>query len=537
MLNKKEKTANSIIKAISYLFLILAFFVLIIKTVALGEKFYYSNGVLFAVLISFVILVFLFLLAFFGSTVISTLKKFIGKLSVKKMFLIILIGSFTVHALYMLIFPIDSSIHPDIYVYVNTIKQLVESGAVVENANYLATYPHMFATAICFFLPAVIFGANVTAFNAFISLLYIGAAVLLFDTIRYVANKNVAFITAILFVLVPTQLFLSQFLVHENFMVITTVIAFWLVFRVIPSVDKLYKKILLTVPLGVIIAFCTRVNAFAVFLYLVIGVYALVKLLRCYSHRRLIAYASACAISIVSFVLITLGFSAVMKNSLPEVASADTLPFGWSLYLGINYETSGAWNQKDVDVYYHVEEGWTNDDIKNYQKTLIKNRLGELFSSPDRLIKLLFNKFKTSWGNWEYPVGYANECISSDGAKTFYNKVVYKPLVVINELIFIGCAFMLVVSARPRELNGGYESACKLLLIFVALVLLAVESNAKYSMFIPSVFILLAALCYKNFFTVSENFKSNVRKLLSKKTNADHTKNDGLNINTDNKNS
>jgi hypothetical protein len=169
------------------------------------------GGVLIAFVVALLLIGFLFLLLYSGGSLVTIAKKILAPLSSAKLLIIILSCAVLLRALFMVALPVDSSIHPDIYVYVNTTRQLAEFGLVETNAVYVAAHPYMFIFS-CLFYPMVkLFGASIFVFNITLSIFYIIATLALFDTIKTSSTKTLLCYRTVIHFIARATIFVPVF--------------------------------------------------------------------------------------------------------------------------------------------------------------------------------------------------------------------------------------------------------------------------------------------------------------------------------------
>lgn len=422
------------------------------------------------------------------SRILSFLKKLrlrsiftsITGCSYKKYLLIILITNLVLKIACVLCFRINSiDNHPDIHTYVVTSSELAEIGYAKSYALYCYTFSHMFWFAV-FLLPITkLFGMSFLAYFLYLSLITTVSAILLFDVLSNRFSMSRAFIICFIYSVLPSSILLPQFVTHEIASLFFLIIAIWLYFRVYHHIKNRIAKIFILLFTFCSLLFCSLLNAMG----LVAAIAFIIVFCLGTTQKKQIFFTILKILLLVVIIILgthLFGLLQLNHSLLPEKYIEDNKVL-WTLYVGSNYSSGGGWYQDDN--WNSIPINYGSADINSYRLDLVLTRYRELFSEPWKLIGLLRVKLVKIWGDFSYPVGYANELISNDITRMFYNKILSKPLTLINYTILFIASISGLFSSFYRIRKTKKDSFlifCELFLLGETIMLLITECNNKY---------------------------------------------------------
>ncbi|MCD8382533.1 MAG: glycosyltransferase family 39 protein [Clostridiales bacterium] len=473
----------------------------------------------------------------------------LNRLSRGQMVAIITLVSLLTKTAVTFLFQIDSSKYSDPAVYYSFVEQLVDAGRITEHAEYAAYYSYTLAFSLLFVPVGKLFGVSITNFTMELSVLHTIVAILFFDLICYWKEKNTAFVAVLFWVLVPTTIVQTQLMCHENGFLFFHVVAIWFLFRVVPSQKqplwKLFAYVMgcLSLCIAALINMIGYVSICALVVYLVLTVGAgRIQLFS--TDRTPVAVRLPTRIgSILICVLILFGSSWLIRMSFESVCEdvidgyqelleqrdSRRIPYSWSVYVGMNYETAGEWNEEDQSVYYLYEEIEDDEEAIEYQINLLAERFAWYCEQPMRIIIHLNDKMQMIWGHFFNPLGYGWGNDINDAVLNWKGGILYQVFTLCCHLINIAAAAIIVLSApigRRNRHEGENKSSIYiyLFLIGATLVFLFVEVSPKYSSHMQVFIYLLAVLrsrdCLRNLLAGREklqHLKSTVKGRLTGK--------------------
>lgn len=123
-----------------------------------------------------------------------------------------------------------------------------------------------------------------------------------------------------------------------------------------------------------------------------------------------------------------------------------------------------------------------------------------MFSKPQNLINLIKTKIISIWGNFDYSLTLANDYILSINTKTFYNTILFKPLIFINYLILLVLSIFCFISLIKQR-NDRKSIFCvfaELYLLGSTALLMLTETSNKYTIAMLPFFLLACVILIKN---------------------------------------
>lgn len=511
---------NGIYSIIAFLFEIFAILFLIARityfTSSISE-----NAIIQCGLVLFLIILFVLIVAGWEKFELigSKIQSVVRNTSCKSMVVCIILCSLIVRVGLCFLLQIDSIHHPDSEMYWSFIQQLTNNGHIVENADYANSYNYTVSYAM-FFLPFTkIFGAkSIVMMNAYLCVLFSIGSYFLFDTIKYYVGKNYAFVSVMVWTFLPIGALEPLFLAHEHSLVFLHIIAIWFLFRVLPSCNKIVLKFLSLFAGVLVLAYAALINRFAIISFIAFLIVLFIKLvINNFSIKNLMKIL----VVVVSFVLI---FSCVktiradlvrrvVDDSPSVVTKGYSVPYGWPLYVGLNYESKGEWNAEDKERYYKYKEFDNKDDAQKHQINLIKERVNEYLDKPFKLVKHANDKLEIiSYGfnPLNYDMGNSINSFIYHGA----DGLIHKAMTGLFALINILMALLLVLSVRIKKPNDSIiTNYFRLFVMGTCGILLFTEVTPKYSSHLLFVLIALMVLGIKNANYNVKRIKNKCKKL------------------------
>ena len=418
-----------------------------------------------------------------------------NKMTYRSAWIILAALSVGTKILSIVVFGIDSLVHPDINTYVVTAQELANQGSAVTYATYCWSFPHMYWFAH-FLMPVVgVFGANHTALAVYLTLVSTISVLLLFDTARKHLPLATAFVIFVVYALLPAQVLLPSFITHEHALMLFLSMTIWLVFKVIPSIPR-EKKLLKTVLYGfssITLLLATQMNAAAL-----VAVIALCIVYLLLGISKGSAKGIGCALAKCTVLILIVAIGGSLLTDYQETHSQlkentiQTNRVVWTLYVGSNAETNGQWSSQDVEKFEDIQALTSENQIDEYRKNLLAARYRELFQNPSNLLALLKGKLSTIWSCFTYPLAYANELIPNGALQAIYNRFLFKPLVCLEYGISMLLALLMACSlfGKSRKPVSPFMLFTQLYLLGNTAMLLLTECSNKYTIAIQPFFVI-----------------------------------------------
>ncbi len=483
------------------------FFIILFAFILAGKCLYLFNVLPFSVSIvgtGAIIFIFLGICKYYYNIIdkLSNILYIIRKQSYLKLLFIIVIVSLLTKIIALFVLNINSiDSHPDINVYVTSASELSENGIVERFANYCYSYSHMFWFAVFLSPITKMFGVSQMYLSLYMIIINIISTIMLYDVVVFRFSKVKAFVAFLLYALLPSQILLPQYITHENALLFFISIAVWLYFKVISSCAKKVNKIIAFAFFSVFILFSTMVNSSGFVVLISFLIIFTIEVMRGFNRRKVL-----CGFIKISSLVLVVVFGTMLFNIVQISCSnidEDYVKVNkvvWTLYVGSNYETGASWSKSDADKFSEYDSDYSKSKINDYHMNLLKERYMDLFSKPQNLINLIKTKIISIWGNFDYSLTLANDYILSINTKTFYNTILFKPLIFINYLILLVLSIFCFISLIKQR-NDRKSIFCvfaELYLLGSTALLMLTEISNKYTIAMLPFFLLACVILIKN---------------------------------------
>ncbi len=414
----------------------------------------------------------------------------INKLSTRQMVLIIGTVTFLTKLFFIFLLDVDSTLHSDMQMYHSFANQLAANGQITEYVKYASkhTYTAIYGLILSPF--AKLFGSDPKVLTIVLTAGMSVASILLFDILRKRTGKAIAFCGILLYNLLPMGLFQTQLLVHETALLCFSIPSLWLLLKSFDKDRHTALRVICILLSGVCIAVGLSVNAAGKVILISLCIISVVKII---GEKITLKKLLSAVCFFLIFAIAVVGISGILTSTIknlidtenaPTFNTENRLPYGWSIYLGLNYEYSGVINKEDADTYHKYEGFDDPEEAKQYQKDLIHGRLEEYISNPGRIPVHLFKKTQALWGGLWLPFPYAQGNAVEHFILTGVGGLLYKGMYMFNALIYLFVLSMILFSMRIKGKWGCDDEAnlhCKMVIIGVTVVLLCFEVCFKYA--------------------------------------------------------
>lgn len=490
-----------ITKIIGYISI--ALFALII----LSKVFYLFDIIFFPIaIVGSVVLVLFCVIVFKFNNVISekisiVLSK-LSSLSYSKMLISVIGLSLITKTIAIIVFQINSiNHHPDINVYVTTSQDLVELGYAQHYADYCFSFSHMYWFAAFLTPVTALFGISQIAYSVYLTIVLTIVAGLLFDLVTYVSTKEYAFSILLLFLLMPSQILLPQYITHEIASLLFLSLFLWLYFKKFHQSKNRWKKATIFGLSLLALFFCSALNSLGLVAIFAAIIIYLIEIIRKRDKKALKYSAIKCISLVLVFVLGTLLLGAVQQNhSHLDPNKVPTNKVLWTLNVGSNYDSKGGWflDEKWED----YPKSFDSKEIAAYHKELINSHYMDLLNPPTKLLNHIKNKLVTVWGDFSYSISFSNETITNDRVRQVYNRYLFKPLSLLNYFVLFAIAVWgLIGLIKSRKKSKPLIMVFfELYLLGTTALLLITECSNKYVISIIPVFIIVSLIQNENVF-------------------------------------
>lgn len=452
-----------------------------------------------AVAIAFAVAVCVFVFLFCKpiKAILKRIVDLFSKIPAWKLGVFLLLFSVVTKVTLVFVLDFDADWHIDTSMYRSFAEQLAESGKVVENRDWALSYKYTFIYGVFLSPFAKLFGSDTKALTASLSVLISVCMVLLFDILKKYTGKEIAFVVLMLYNILPMGLFQTQQIIHENGLVICHIIAFWLFWKSFYCKKRPVVQLLLVIFASFILSIGKSINASGRVFTISFGIYAFIKLCENgFSFKKIVKWLCI-VMALLVFYMGASTVSNIAVNSLVQDAEEYSVDekkvmYGWSLYLGLNYESSSVFDTEDYELYNQYKQMDNVEEAKEYQTNLIKERAQQYIDEPIKIPLHLINKVRVLWGTQklsfdivETPI---NEIIqqNENGQKNVdIAGIVYLLLRLFNQGSFILIYAFLLMSKlfRIRNKNSRVTPMYhfQMCVIGVTVALLLFEVTPKYT--------------------------------------------------------
>lgn len=508
-----------IVKTVDIVFIVLLGVVLLSMSIATAK---YVNDGPMCLILGMVIFcgtfVSLFLLRNQIKNFVKTLFNCITNIPPWKLALVLGLISAITKLFFVFLFDMNTDMHEDMRMYRSFATQYANSGYITENTDYATWYKYTLMFGLILSPFAKIFGSDPKVFTSALSIFVSVAIVLLFDIIKKYTGKEIAFIGLLGYILVPYGLFQTQVLIHENMLLFFHIVAFWFYQKVFENKNNSVIRFVYLLLSGIFISLGKSINAAGQVIVISFGIYAAAKIfIDGFKVKKLLQFICIILVLTICFVgasaLTDIIYENTVEKSNLKSVNMKSLPYGWGIYLGYNYETNGMWNYEDQETYYEFRNFDTQEEANTYQKELIQNRLQEYFDSPYKFFVLFFNKLENLLaipfiGAAYYYGGPAN-AFFCQGA----NGLFFKGSLIITLLSFLyvyGILFLEKVSNFKKKVqNVKPDTHFQMVVIGVTTILLLIgEVSPKYSAHLHILIFATALFSAKSYFINSVIYRN-----------------------------
>lgn len=419
------------------------------------------------------------------SALFIKIKNKVRALSKVRMGIIIFAVAFIPRILSAVVLNCDFSIHEDMGAPQSFLNQLINGGVITENASYAAMYGRYTNTALVLYPWALIFGSSHLSVSAFFCFGFSLSYVAWFNIIGQFKSKDVAFVSILGFSLLWQEVWLAVLPIHESVTFFFLTAFAFIIFWALPKLKAAASKLFAVLASGLLLGVAVSCNSMGYVALVAFVLYAVATLFKDKLTVRRIIYCALCLLIISGAVFGTvIAFKAVGNAVIGDTDGdgrrENTVPYGWSLYVGGNFESNGRWRQEDYDAYFPSEDRVSDDELYEHQKSLINQRYDRYKENPLDYIALLNNKVKETYGNYNYGIR-RTLVFAEDG---FVANTAEKALPVIKGIFHVIALVMqgLLIFSFSRKKWDEVTPSLWLKAFFcgVFMILLVIESMPKY---------------------------------------------------------
>lgn len=430
--------------------------------------------------------------------IIGNLFERIEKISFLKLLLFVIATSLVFKIIGIILCPIITINSGDVSVYANSANEIAQKGIVIDNAKYLWRYEHIFWFSYLLSPVVKIFGLSQTALSLYMALIITISECLIFHVCKNQGLKSVAFISLVVYNILPNQVLSCQYITHENALLLMISITLWLYFVILPKMSGTLQKAIIWLIISVFILFGKLVNAAGIVLLISILIITFIRLIEKTENLKTFLYKF---VIILTVFMVGSNCARSIQFSLIEVPS-DTVKYDkvlWTLYVGSNTDSYGGYSLKSQNEFSSFPSDYNAEQITQYRKELLKKSYINLVNNPKELIKLVSAKLIRLHGNSEYALIAGNACIENKTVFYFYNKYLFKPFAMIEYAILLLFTLLGIIGFNKYKFSEFYSINALYIMGITALLTLT-ECNNKY---ISTIYPLFLVLCLYRIFSKS----------------------------------
>ena len=413
------------------------------------------------------------------------------------LFALVIIAGFLLRFSFMAFqdhFYIDSTLS-DTGVHWYGAQQIVESGGLdQEVGEYEKLYPYLFSYTSSLSAIMSVFGESYTSVVLLNVLCDLVSCALLYLLFRFWKNDNdVGLLAATLWAINPLQVAfcgLPLAIVVVNTLIIVAITLLYFSFR---YCDSIKKTIVFSLLAGIVLAIG---NAFRpIFL-----VFLLAYLLFCFIYslkekKRIKNMVIGCVIIIIGYLATSI-VPGLWHQHFNPYFNGEKSRVGWSVYVGANYETGGAWSREDSYYFFGpVLVDRANNDVEVASSIIFGEAMGRYKDMVLnwQLVPHFFNKTTVLFGDVENSAYDLQYVYGFSKGETVY-ELLQDMMLVFYYCVLFALGWYLV--KRAKDGLNGQEDMFRLYLIIALLGLFAasmlVEVMNRYSLPFITIMLILA---------------------------------------------
>jgi 4-amino-4-deoxy-L-arabinose transferase-like glycosyltransferase len=355
--------------------------------------------------------------------------------------------------------------------------------AQAAEADYIALFPHILGYPSVLSVWFRVFGASLWASNSFNMLMSLCAGWLIFSLAKKWGGRLAGICAGLLYALNPAYIMQNSLPGSEPLHLALFLGCVWLFLKLCENGAGHPSQALLWALLGLGVAASHAVRPLGPLLLTGFVIYYLI-FPRAKAVRKLAFLGCAVCVYLLSGALFYSAAEAVLERPAAKNAG------GWNLYVGMNLNSNGAWNQKDFEVLDKMlEEGLPAPEIQSKMSALAEERIA---SSVKALPALLARKYAALWSSDSAPVYWLSS--QQNKNENFLFDIERRS----GELRFVCNAYWWLIlffsatgAKRIFRADHGGSPLALILLAGLVLAFLILEANPRYHFPADALFALL----------------------------------------------
>lgn len=414
---------------------------------------------------------------------------------------------------FVFLFDNNADLHDDMAMYRSFAEQYADKGMITEHTDYAMRHYYTAFYGLVLSPLARLFGADTKVFTVALSVLHSVCMVLLFDMLKQYAGKAIAFTVLIIYCILPMGALQTTLLLHENGLFFFHILAFWLFWKAFRKDIHWAVQLGYVLAAAVVLSVGSNVNAAGKILFISFGIYAVAKIFETkWSGKKLAQLLSILLILALCFICAGECMTGLKKATVVRengtYKDGYSLPYGWALYVGWNYESHGGWSAEAQQTYYQYTKIEDREEALEYQRNLVQGRLQQYKDEPLRIPVHLFHKIKSLWGRQHLPFDLEMGNALSQFVFSGMGGNINRAIKLINCFAFMGLYLMLLLAQwtkmKERSKVVTPDLHFRMAVIGVTLALLPFEVMQKYVCHLHICLFAALALMLKYYFSGRE---------------------------------
>lgn len=479
---------GDLIKKITYIFfsiLLIINYLFFWDSLPLLHLFKQTNNYLYHTLYSIGILVIAILGYYF--TYKSNLK-------FKKIYLYLLLG-FTFISRFILITILKVIPKSDFNTYHIFAKAMANNEII--GHNYISLFPHYYGYPYFLSIFYRIFGSQAYVAQMLNVILSCVIVILLFNIGKLVFNRiQVGFLSALIWSIWPSQMLYSVFVCTELvFTCLMLLCTYIFLIGIKKEKSNLISRIYL-ISVGVMCALSNMIRPLALIVLLAFIIYCIFyqdedKDL---SWRKKVIFKSKrVALLLISYAIITQLLGVYVSSEIDKQIAKK--PYGFNLYVGMNIESGGRWNEGDSQLLESIilEEKYSAQEIHDKFLEFGVQRIQKM--SVKEFINHIKNKNTNMWNLDQDVVNYLKHSISYDDTSIDFLKY-ERILIKLSNFFYYVILIISAIGTLAKVINKNFnnkEFIFYMIIVGVFLVHNVFEVASRYHFITISLFTLIAA--------------------------------------------
>jgi 4-amino-4-deoxy-L-arabinose transferase-like glycosyltransferase len=262
--------------------------------------------------------------------------------------------------------------------------------------GYIALYPSYISYPAFLSIFYYLLGVKViiaqflnVIFSAFVS-------VLIYLISKESLSKKVGITAALLWAFWPSQIFYSVLVCTEIIFVVFMLLCIYLYIKLIKNYSNLHKKIYLFSLVGIMISFANAIRPLGLILIASFSIYLIIQ--KDFFNVKIDTLSKFKIIGIITISYFIILNMINFVTSLVIEQKTATRPFGYNLYVGLNLDSKGVWNQADSNKIQELRKVLKTSDAQKIHDEFLRMAEERFNHMTLRDIHFLFmNKFEIMW--------------------------------------------------------------------------------------------------------------------------------------------